>query len=198
MSLSISLLSTSESKIKGPSACMPSLVGRSGSNCVVKRQKSIHNARRFDTEDVLLPCHPRRDQLRFYRSRRGERCSLERVPYHRLVVRGDRGVNPTPVSYGNYGAYIGQFLRHFKKMGRGTEPRPNCGPTQQYVDSPQTVTPTPVMLRGVSSSPNSRADVLIVATSFAIPAIDIGTTPTRCIILQCIMLTMGPTNANRN
>jgi hypothetical protein len=44
MSLSISLLSTSESKIKCPSACVPSLVGRSGSVCVVKRQKSIYNA----------------------------------------------------------------------------------------------------------------------------------------------------------
>jgi hypothetical protein len=38
-------------------------------------------------------------------------------------------------------------------------------------------------VKGVSWSPNSKADALIVATSFAIPAIDIGTTPTRCIIL---------------
>jgi hypothetical protein len=68
-------------------------------------------------------------------------------------------------------------------MERGTEPHPTRGPAQGCVDSPQTVTATPVMLRGVSLSPKSRADVLIVATSFAIPAIDIGTTPTRCIML---------------
>lgn len=81
-------------------------------------------------------------------------------------------------------------------MGRGTEPHPKRGPTQWCVDSPQTVTATPVMLRGESSSPKIKADVLIVATSFAIPAIDIGTTPTRCIILRGVTLTMGPTDAN--
>jgi hypothetical protein len=44
---------------------------------------------------------------------------------------------------------------------------------------PHTVTATPVMLRGVSWSPKNHAETLIVATSLAMPAIDIGTTPAR-------------------
>jgi len=40
------------------------------------------------------------------------------------------------------------------------------------------------MFRGVNSSPNIKADTLMVATSFAIPAIDMGTAPTRWIILD--------------
>ena len=43
---------------------------------------------------------------------------------------------------------------------------------------------TPVMFKGVSWSPKNHAETLIVATSFAIPAIDIGTTPARCKILE--------------
>lgn len=164
---------------------MPSLVGRSGSNCVVKRQKYIYNARRVDTEDVQKPCQPRRGQLRFYRIHRGERCSLARVPCHRLVVRGDLEEYRTLIFYDNCGAYIGQFLQKHGALSvwESMEPRPSSGPNKWCVDLPQIVTATPVMLRGVSSSPNSKADELMVATSFAIPAIDIGTTPTRCIIL---------------
>jgi len=52
------------------------------------------------------------------------------------------------------------------------------------------------MFKGVSSSPKSKADALIVATSFAIPAIDIGTTPMRWIILKRMAITMGPTDAD--
>jgi len=110
MSLSISLLSTSESKILCPSACVPSLVGRSGSVCVVKRQKSIYNAQRVATEDILMPCHPRRDQLRSYRIHREGQCSRARVPCHRMVVRGDREVYRSLLFYDNCGAYISQFL----------------------------------------------------------------------------------------
>ena len=62
----------------------------------------------------------------------------------------------------------------------------------QGLGLPQTVTATPVMFRGVNSSPNIRADTLIVATSFAIPAIDMGTAPTRWI-----MLDTGTTTAQR-
>jgi hypothetical protein len=54
----------------------------------------------------------------------------------------------------------------------------------QGLGLPQTVTATPVMFRGVNSSPNSKADTLMVATSFAIPAIDMGTAPTRWMILD--------------
>lgn len=45
--------------------------------------------------------------------------------------------------------------------------------------APQIVMPTPVMLRGVSSSPKTAAEIEIVVTSFAMPAIDIGTMPAR-------------------
>ncbi len=130
--------------------------------------------------------HPRRGQLRFDRTHREGQCFRERVPCHRLVVRGDRGVYRSLIFYDNCGAYTNQFLQTrgtFRKYGEARSRTQTRGPTQWRVDSPQTVIATPVMLRGVSSSPKSKADVLIVATSFAIPAIDIGTTPTRCIIL---------------
>lgn len=42
---------------------------------------------------------------------------------------------------------------------------------------------TPVTLSGVSSSPKNHAEALIVVTSFAIPAIDMGTMPARCRML---------------
>lgn len=48
---------------------------------------------------------------------------------------------------------------------------------------PQMVIATPVIFSGVSSSPKNHADTEIVDTSFAIPAIDMGTTPARCMIL---------------
>ena len=66
----------------------------------------------------------------------------------------------------------------------------------ESANSPQTVTATPVMFKGVSSSPKSKADALIVATSFAIPAIDIGTAPTRWIILKRMTITIRSTDAN--
>jgi hypothetical protein len=121
MSLSISLLSTSESKIYCPSPCVPSLVGRSGSVCVVKRQKFIYNAQRVDTEDILMPCHPRRDQLRFYRIHREGQCSRARVPCHRLVVRGDREVYRCLIFYDNCGAYITQFLQEHGALSENGE-----------------------------------------------------------------------------
>ena len=144
-----------------------------------------------------MPCHPRRGQLRFYRIHREGQCFRALVPCHRLVVRGDREEYRSLIFYDNCGAYISQFLQKrgaLSANGRGTSHTQIVGQPHGCVDSPQTVTATPVMLRGVSSSPKSKADVLIVATSFAIPAIDIGTTPTRCIMLQCMALTMGPTN----
>ena len=64
-------------------------------------------------------------------------------------------------------------------------------------NSPQTVTATPVMFKGVSSSPKSKADALMVATSFAIPVIDIGTAPMRCIILKRMAMTMRWTDADQ-
>ena len=54
----------------------------------------------------------------------------------------------------------------------------------QGLGLPQTVTATPVMFKGVNSSPKSKAETLMVATSFAIPAIDMGTAPTRWMILD--------------
>ena len=42
---------------------------------------------------------------------------------------------------------------------------------------------TPVMLSGVSVSPKSHAEREMVATSFAMPDIDIGTTPARLMML---------------
>lgn len=48
---------------------------------------------------------------------------------------------------------------------------------------PQAVIATPVTLSGVSSSPKSHAETVIVVTSLAIPAIDMGTTPARCMML---------------
>jgi hypothetical protein len=50
-------------------------------------------------------------------------------------------------------------------------------------DIPQTVMATPVMFNGVNSSPKNHAEIVMVATSFAIPAIDIGTTPARWMML---------------
>ncbi len=44
---------------------------------------------------------------------------------------------------------------------------------------PQVVMATPVILRGVNSSPKNQAARVIVDTSLAIPAIDIGITPAR-------------------
>lgn len=119
---------------------MPSLVGRSGSVCVVERQKkSIYNAQQVDTEDILMPCHPRRDQLRFYRIHREGRCSRARVPCHRLVVRGDREVYRSLIFYDNCDAYISQFLEKRKTLsengerhGAAPNPWPNsrvCGLT---------------------------------------------------------------------
>jgi hypothetical protein len=67
-----------------------------------------------------MPCHPRRDQLRFYRIHREGQCSRARVPCHRLVVRGDREVYRSLIFYDNYGAYISQFLQKrgaFRKWG---------------------------------------------------------------------------------
>jgi hypothetical protein len=106
---------------------MSSLVGRSGSNCVVKRQKSIYNTRQVDTEDVQMKCHPRPGQLRLYRNHRGEQCSLARVPCHRLVVRGDQEEYRTLIVYDNCGVYIGQFLQTRGTLSMG-EPRPAVGP----------------------------------------------------------------------
>lgn len=51
------------------------------------------------------------------------------------------------------------------------------------LDLPQIVTATPVMFKGVSTSPKNQAEIVIVETSFAMPAIDIGTTPARWMIL---------------
>ena len=45
------------------------------------------------------------------------------------------------------------------------------------------VMPTPVMFNGVNSSPNITAAAPIVVASFATPAIDIGMTPARLMML---------------
>ena len=66
--------------------------------------------RRVDTEDILMPCHPRRDQLRFYRIHREGQCFRERAPCHLLVVRGDREVYRSLIVYDNCGACISQSL----------------------------------------------------------------------------------------
>lgn len=58
-----------------------------------------------------MSCHPRRDQLRFYRIHREGQCSRARDPCHRLVVRGDREVYRCLIFYDNCGAYISQFLQ---------------------------------------------------------------------------------------
>ena len=50
-------------------------------------------------------------------------------------------------------------------------------------DVPQIVIPTPVILSGVNSSPKNHAETTMVVTSLAIPAMDIGTTPARLMIL---------------
>lgn len=88
-------------------------------------------------------------------------------------------------------------------MGREVHSRPStfytCGTyTMQYLittrlqtsmclsliaDAPHAVIATPVMLSGVNSSPKNQAEIVIVVTSLAMPAIDIGTTPARWIIL---------------
>jgi hypothetical protein len=48
---------------------------------------------------------------------------------------------------------------------------------------------TPMMLSGVSLSWKTTAEIEIVVTSFAIPAIDIGTTPARWMMLrECVHL----------
>jgi hypothetical protein len=52
-----------------------------------------------------------------------------------------------------------------------------------FADAPDTVMTTPTMLRGVSSSPKNQDDMVIVVTSFAIPAIDVGTIPARLMML---------------
>lgn len=49
--------------------------------------------------------------------------------------------------------------------------------------APQMVIATPVMLSGESSSPKTQAEMVIVVTSFAMPAIDMGTTPARRMML---------------
>ena len=46
-------------------------------------------------------------------------------------------------------------------------------------DPPQVVMTTPVIFKGDNSSPKNQADTVIVVTSFAMPAIDMGTTPVR-------------------
>jgi len=46
------------------------------------------------------------------------------------------------------------------------------------------VIPTPRIFKGVSSSPNTHAETVIVVTSLKIPAILIGTTPARLMILH--------------
>lgn len=43
---------------------------------------------------------------------------------------------------------------------------------------------TPVIFSGVRTSPKNQAAIVIVETSFAIPAIDMGTTPARWIMLS--------------
>lgn len=50
-------------------------------------------------------------------------------------------------------------------------------------NSPARVMPTPVMFNGVNSSPKTIAETAMVVTSFAMPAIDIGTTPARLMML---------------
>lgn len=50
-------------------------------------------------------------------------------------------------------------------------------------NAPEMAILTPVMFKGVSSSPKTQAETVMVATSFAIPAIDMGTTPMRWMIL---------------
>lgn len=52
-------------------------------------------------------------------------------------------------------------------------------------NSPAIVMPTPVMFNGVNSSPKTIAETRIVVTSFAIPAMDMGTTPARLMMLIC-------------
>lgn len=52
-------------------------------------------------------------------------------------------------------------------------------------NSPAIVIPTPVMFNGVNSSPKTIAETMIVVTSFAMPAMDIGTTPARLMMLIC-------------
>lgn len=44
---------------------------------------------------------------------------------------------------------------------------------------PVTVIATPVIFNGVNSSPKTTAETTMVVTSFAIPAMDIGTIPAR-------------------
>lgn len=50
--------------------------------------------------------------------------------------------------------------------------------------SPEVAILTPVIFSGVSSSPKTQAEMVMVATSFAIPAIDMGTTPMRWRMLK--------------
>lgn len=45
---------------------------------------------------------------------------------------------------------------------------------------------TPTIFRGVKISPKNQAEMDIVVTSLAIPAMDIGTTPTRWMMLRSI------------
>ena len=48
---------------------------------------------------------------------------------------------------------------------------------------PAMVMPTPVMFNGVNSSPKTIAAAAMVVASFAIPAMDIGMTPARFMML---------------
>jgi len=57
----------------------------------------------------------------------------------------------------------------------------NSGRTDIHIreDIPHTVIPTPVMFSGVRSSLKNQAEIVMVVTSFAMPAMDMGTTPVR-------------------
>lgn len=62
-------------------------------------------------------------------------------------------------------------------------------------DVPEMAILTPVMFKGVSSSPKTQAETVMVATSFAIPAIDMGTTPMRWMMLQESLRPHNPFNS---
>jgi hypothetical protein len=51
-------------------------------------------------------------------------------------------------------------------------------------DAPMVVIPTPRIFKDASSSPKTQAETVIVMTSLKIPAILIGTTPARLMILH--------------
>lgn len=54
------------------------------------------------------------------------------------------------------------------------------------------------MLSGVRLSPKIAAEMLIVVTSFAMPAIDMGTTPARWMILWAFKILSKPSAKNIN